>query len=122
MAFGGSISYKKSLAVWVYSSIPPGVFATIIAILVLFLKSPETIDPNRLLVTNPGAFMGSDTSPVLVTTLAQFDLLKFYGLFLAALGLRKVAKMSSGSAWGVVLSWYLIFAVLKIARAAIFGG
>ena len=122
MAFGGTVRYKESLAVWVYSSLPPGVLATIIAILVLFLKSPEQIDPNRLLVTNPGAFMGSDASPVLVTTLAQFDLLKLYGLFLAALGLRKVAKMSSGSAWGVVLSWYVIFAVLKISRAAIFGG
>jgi hypothetical protein len=88
----------------------------------LFLKSPETIDPNRLLVTNPGAFMGPDASPALVTTLAQFDLLKFYGLFLAAVGLRRVAKLSSGSAWGVVISWYVIFAIVKIARAAIFGG
>ena len=122
MAFGGTIGYKESLAVWVYSSLPPGVFATIIAILVLFLKSPEQIDPNRLLVTNPGAFMGSDASPALVSVLTQFDLLKFYGLFLAALGLRKLARISSGSAWGVVLSWYVIFAVLRIARAAIFGG
>src|SRR5262249_8117930 len=56
MAFGGSISYKKSLAVWTYSSLPPAILRAIIAILVLFLKSPETIDPNRLAVTNPGTF------------------------------------------------------------------
>src|SRR5207253_11364807 len=31
MAFGGTVSYKESLAVWVYSSLPPAVFATIIA-------------------------------------------------------------------------------------------
>ena len=122
MAFGGSIGYKKSLAVWVYSSLPPAVLATIVTILVLFLKSPDTIDPNRLAVTNPGVFMGTEASPVLVTTLAQFDVLKFYGLFLAAIGLRKVAKISSGSAWGVVLGFYIIFAILKISRAAIFGG
>src|SRR5256714_5671186 len=122
MAFGGSIGYAKAVSVWVYSSLPPAFFGSIIAILVLFLKSPESIDPNRLLVTNPGAFMSSDASPVLVSVLTQFDLLKFYGLFLAALGLRKLAKISSGSAWGVVLSWYVIFAVLRIARAAIFGG
>lgn len=122
IAFGATITYKKSLAVWVYSSLPPAFLATIIAIVVLFLKSPDQIDPNRLLVTNPGAFMGSDASPVLVTLLTQFDLLKFYGLFLAAVGLRKVAKMSSGAAWGVVISWYVIFAILRISRAAIFGG
>jgi len=122
MAFGGTISYKRSLAVWTYSALPPAVLGTIIAILVLFLKSADQIDPNRLAVTNPGAFMGSDASPVMVATLAQFDILKFYGLFLAAIGLRKVAKISSGSAWGIVLGFYIIAAILKISRAAIFGG
>jgi hypothetical protein len=122
MAFGGSIGYKKSLAVWCYSALPPGILATIITILVLFLKAPETIDPNRLAVTNPGVLLGPDSSKLLFAVLSQIDLLRFYGLFLAAIGLRKVAKISSGSAWGVVIVWYLIAAVLKIASAAIFGG
>lgn len=122
MAFGGSISYKKSVSVWTYSSLPPAILGTIIAVLVLFLKPAETIDPEHLLVTNPGAFMGTESSPVLVAVLSQFDLLQFYGLFLAAVGLKKVAKISSGSAWGIVLGFYLIKAILAIATAAIFGG
>lgn len=122
MAFGGSIGYKKSLAVWVYSSLPPSILASVIAVLVLFLKAPDAIDPEHLLVTNPGSFMGPDASPVLVATLGQFDLLGIYGLFLAAIGLKKIAKLSSGSAWGVVLGFYIIHAVLGIASAAIFGG
>jgi hypothetical protein len=122
MAFGGSISYKKSLAVWVYSSLPPAIFGTIVAVLVMFLKSADTLDPEHLLVTNPGAFMNSDSSPVLVALLGQFDLLKFYGLFLAAIGLRKIAKLSSGSAWGVVIVFYLIRAIMAVSAAAIFGG
>ncbi|HVS82303.1 MAG TPA: Yip1 family protein [Pyrinomonadaceae bacterium] len=122
MAFGGSIGYKKSLAVWVYSSLPPAILASVVAVVVLFLKSADTIDPEHLLVTNPGAFMGPASSPVVVATLSQFDLLRFYGLFLAAVGLKKIAKLSSGSAWGVVLGFYIIRAVLGIASAAIFGG
>jgi len=122
MAFGGSITYKKSLAVWAYSSLPPSVLASVVAVLVLFLKAPETIDPEHLLVTNPGAFMGTNSSPVVVAFLTQFDVLRFYGLFLAALGLRKVAKMSSGAAWGVVISLFIIGAIFKVASAAIFGG
>jgi len=121
MAFGGSISYKQSLAVWAYSSLPPAVFASIVAILVLFLKAADTIDPEHMLVTNPGAFMSAESSPVVVALLSQFDILRFYGLFLAALGLRKVARMSSGSAWGVVISLWLIGAILKVSSAAIFG-
>jgi len=122
MAFGGSITYKKSLAVWAYSSLPPAVLGSVVAVLVLFLKAPETIDPEHLLVTNPGAFMGTNSSPALVALLSQLDVLRFFGLFLAALGLRKVAKMSSGAAWGVVISLFLIGAIFKIAAAAIFGG
>src|ERR1041385_6679437 len=121
LAFGGSITYKQSLAVWVYSSLPPAILGSIVAVLVLFLKAADTIDPEHLLVTNPGAFLGPDSSPVMVALLSQFDLLRFYGLFLAALGLKKVAKMSSGAAWGVVLTFFILRALLAVANAAIFG-
>ena len=122
MAFGGSIGYKKSVSVWTYSSLPPSVLGTVIALLVLFLKSPETIDPEHLLITNPGAFMNAQQSPVLTAFLSQFDILRFYGLFLAALGLRKMAKISSGSAWGIVLGYWLIGLILAVCWRAIFGG
>lgn len=123
MAFGGSISYKRSLAVWAYSSLPPAIIGTIIAVIVLFVKAAEDLDPEHLLVTNPGAFMsGPDSSPVLVALLSQFDLLRFYGLFLAAIGLRKLGKISAGSAWAIVLGLYLIRAILGVSSAAIFGG
>jgi hypothetical protein len=88
---------------------------------VLLLKDPDRVDPEHLLFTNPGAFMGEGTSPILTTLLSQFDLLKFYGLFLAALGLRKVARLSSGSAWGIVISFWVIGVVLRIVRAGLFG-
>jgi hypothetical protein len=122
MAFGGAITYKKSLSVWVYSTLPPAILGSIVAVLVLFLKAPDQIDPEHLLVTNPGTFMGPDSSPVVVALLSQFDLVRFYGLFLAAIGLQKLAKLSSGSAWGVVIGFYAIRAVLAICSAAIFGG
>jgi hypothetical protein len=121
LAFGGSISYTKSLAVWVYSSIPPSVLGALIAILVLFLKSPDSIDPEHMVATNPAVLLGEDASKVLVAVLSQFDLLRFYGIFLAALGLRKVAKLSSTQAWGVVIALWAIGALLRIGSAAIFG-
>ncbi|HKG60088.1 MAG TPA: Yip1 family protein [Pyrinomonadaceae bacterium] len=121
LAFGGSISYKKSLAVWAYSSIPPSVLGALIAILVLFLKSSDSIDPEHMVATNPAVLLGEDASKILVAILSQFDLLRFYGMFLAALGLRKVAKISSGQAWGVVIALWAIGALLRIGSAAIFG-
>jgi len=121
MAFGGSISYPQSLAVWAYSWLPPSVLGAVIALLVLFLKAPDTIVPERLVATNPGALFGEDASRVLVALLSQFDILRFYGLFLAALGLRKVAKISSGQAWGVVLTLWFLGLLFAVGSAALFG-
>jgi len=121
MAFGGAISYRKAVSVWTYSWLPPFVLTVLVAVLVLFLKSPDSINPDQIAVTNPGALLGEESSKVLVAILSQFDLLRFYGLFLAALGLRKVGRLSSGQAWGVVLGLYIIFALLRIGSAALFG-
>jgi hypothetical protein len=121
MAMGGAISYRKSLSVWVYSSLPPSVLGALILILVLFLKSADSIDPEHMVVTNPGALFGEESSKVLVAALSQFDLLRFYGMFLAALGLRKVAKISSGQAWGIVIAFWAILALLRIVMAVIRG-
>jgi hypothetical protein len=56
-----------------------------------------------------------------VAVLRQFDLLRFYGFFLAALGLRKVAKLSSGQAWGVVLTLWILGLLFAVGSAALFG-
>jgi hypothetical protein len=121
MAVGGTISYKKAVSVLTYSWLTPFVLGVLIAILVLFLKSPDSIDPEQIAVTNPGALLGEGSSKVLVAILNQFDVLRFYGLFLAALGLRKVAKISSGQAWAVVLGLFIIVALLRIGSAVLFG-
>jgi Yip1 domain len=121
MAFGGSISYLKSVSVWTYSWLPPAVLGTLIALLVLFLKSPDSIVPENLIATNPAALLGEESSKVLVAFLRQLDLLRFYGLFLAALGLRKVAKISSGQAWGVVLTLWILGLLFAVGSAALFG-
>jgi hypothetical protein len=126
MAMGKRISYKQALAVWVYSSFPPLLIAMLANILILFLRPPDPGDYSTvarglggLVHANPGAFMSSDASPLLVTALGALDLFALYGLFLAALGLRKTGRLSSGGAWGVVLALWLIGVVARLAIAAL---
>jgi hypothetical protein len=59
--------------------------------------------------------------PVLATLLGSIDLIAFYGLFLGAVGLRKVAKLSSGSAWAIVLMIWVLGVIIRVAMSAIFG-
>lgn len=126
MLMGGRMSYKQALSVWTYSSFAPAVLGTILAVILLFLKSPDDLDFNRpgagLLVTNVGAFLGSGSSPILRAALSWLDLFTFYGMYLAATGLRIVGKLSSGGAWTVVLALWFIGMLFSVVRAAVFGG
>jgi hypothetical protein len=127
MLMGRQLRYKQALAVWAYSSMPPIVVSMLLNIVLLFLKSPDEYDIVRasrrgLVQANLGLLMDLKASPVLGTFLSSLDLFAFYGLFLAALGLRIVGKMSSGAAWGIVLTIWIIGVIVRCAFAGITGG
>ena len=126
MLMAKQISYKRALAVFSYSSLPPIVLAMVVNLILIFLKSPDDYDivsaSRRGLVRANLSFLSdAKTAPILYTFLGSLDVFAFYGMFLAALGLRKVGKMSSGSAWGVVLGIWIFGLVVKLAIAGLFG-
>ncbi|HVF51815.1 MAG TPA: YIP1 family protein [Pyrinomonadaceae bacterium] len=125
MAMAKGMSYKQALAVWVYSSLPPLVIVSLINILLLFLKSKDDIDPaavnQGLARANLGLLVNAKEHPVMATALGSVDLFQFYGLFLAALGLRIVARLSSGASWGIVLAIWLVGVIARLALSAAFG-
>lgn len=125
MMMARTMSYKQALSVWTYSSFPPTVLLMLLNIIVLFLKPPDddiTIarGARGLVHANPGLLVDPTASPVLATALGAFDVFAFYGLFLAALGLRKVGRLSSGAAWGIVITIWLIGVILRIVGAVAF--
>jgi uncharacterized membrane protein len=65
--------------------------------------------------------MDATAHPVLATAVGSLDLFAIFGLFLAALGLRKVTRISAGAAWGIVIAIWLIGVVIRIAFASMFG-
>ncbi len=125
MAMAKAVSYKQTLSVWVYSSLPPTLLIMLLNIVILFVKKPEDIEVtqiNRGLVhANLSLFVDASSAPVLATALGAIDVFAIYGLILAALGLRKVARMSSGAAWTIVVVLWVIGVILKVAFAAISG-
>jgi len=127
MLMGRQLRYKQSLAVWTYSGMPPIVVSMLLNIVLLFLKSPDDYDivhasRRGLVQANLGILMDAKAAPVMGTLLSSIDLFAFYGLFLAALGLKKVGKMSSGAAWGIVLTIWIIGVIVRCAFAGITGG
>jgi hypothetical protein len=122
---GGSATFKHGLSAWVYSSLPPAVVATLANIIVLLFKSADEIDfatsQRGLVHANPSFFIDGKSSPVLATLLGTFDLFAIWGWVLAAIGLQKLAKISAGSAWAIVIIMALVGLAFR-AVGALFNG
>lgn len=125
MAVGQKISYPQALSVWAYSSFPPALLMGLLSILLLFLKSADEIDPAHLrggiVHADLSLLVDPKASPVLAAILGSIDLFAFYGLFLAALGLRKVAKISPGAAWAIVLTIWIVKVMARVIWASAYG-
>lgn len=124
MLMGGVIRYKQALSVWTYSTFAPAVVGSIAGVIIVLLTPAEDINPSQaggIVRANLGVILPHGSSPALAALLGSFDIFTFYGLFLAALGLRKVGKMSSGAAWTVAGGLWAIGVLLKVSWAAAFG-
>ncbi len=124
-AMGGAIGFLQSLSVWVYSSFPPSVVAFLGSFIVLLFKDPDQIElatANRgMLKVNFGFFVDGKTMPAIYTFLSSIDLFAIWGLVLAAIGLKVVGKLSTGSAAGIVIVLSLIGVGLRVLLSFMFG-
>jgi len=124
-AFGGTGNFLHGLSVWVYSSLPPAVLSTVGSFIVLAVKSVDDIDvatsQRGMLHANPSFLVDGKAMPVVATILGTFDLFFIWGWVLAAIGLRIVFKLSSGSAWAIVLIFALVGTAFRLI-GAIFSG
>jgi hypothetical protein len=124
-AMGGSATFMHGVSAWTYSSFPPTVVALLANIIILFFKSVDDIDvasgQRGLVHANPSFFINGTQSPVLATILGTFDLFAIWGWILAAIGLQKLAKISSGAAWAIVLILALVSLTLRVLFALMSG-
>lgn len=123
-AMGGDGSFWGGVGIWVYSSLPAALVFTVGNLIVLFLKSADDIDlansQGGLLKANLGFFIDAKTMPVIAALLGSIDFFAIWGWVLAAIGLQKVAKLSSGAAWSIVLMVALVGVSFKVIGALFF--
>jgi hypothetical protein len=126
MIFGGRINFWQALAVATYSSMPPIVIQSLLGIVLLYIKSPDDIDPVKgqqrgLVHADLGILFSPAEHPYLYTLGSMVGLLTIYGLWLLATGLRNTGeKVSSGAAWGVAILLWLLGTLLALGAAALF--
>lgn len=120
-AFGGTGNFLHGLSVWIYSMFPPTVVSMVANYIILFFKSADDIDlansQRGVVPSNLGFLFGPETSAVLVTLISVLDLFAIWGWVLAAIGLRISNRLSSGSAWAIVLIFALVGVTFRVIGA-----
>jgi hypothetical protein len=126
LVFGGRMHYWQTYAVVAYVTFPVTLIQKAISFIILFLKSPDDIHPilgqETLVYDNLGLLVAAKDHPILFVVATSIGVLSFYRLWLTATGLREGGyKVSSGAAWGTTITIFILFLLLGIAAAAVFG-
>lgn len=118
---GTKIQFSASLGVVAHSWMPY-VITGLLAVLVLFIKDPTTIDTQNIVASNPGALLPDGSAKWLVSLLTSLDLFTLWVLILQGVGYRATnpKKISFGKAFGTVLVLWLFFVLVKAGLAAAF--
>lgn len=125
IAFGGRMNYWQALAVVTYSSLPPAVIRGLLSLLLLYVKSPDDIDPIKdqrgLARLDLGLLFSPAEHPYLYVAGGFIGVVSLYGLWLTATGLRNTGeRISTSTAWITTLMLWAIGLLLSVALAAIF--
>jgi hypothetical protein len=126
--FKGQLKYLQALLVWTYASLPVTVLWFLANTITVFVWPPAkpvaiVTGSSGVFKPNLGALINVEAFPVpaYIAALSAFDLLIFYGLALAILGLRKAGRVPWIGASVTVIFVWLIGVGWRAGTAAITG-
>src|SRR6185295_568507 len=123
-------TFKKILSVVAWSGAVTALIATIVTIIALLLQDKESlagIDPTKssgIVPTNVGAFLPSDSSPIIMAIASSLDIFSIWYLILLSIGLAAIAgarKITTSKTGGLVFGLWAVFVLIKVVWASLFG-
>jgi len=99
-----------------------GIVSTPLFLLVLFLRSPGTMDPENPLATNLAALLPEDSAKWLFALCKSIDVLSLWTLILIAIGFAAVnpKKLKGAKSFTTAFTVWAVFVVLRVGWAFIF--
>ncbi len=127
LVFGGRINYWQALSVVFHAWLPVTAIQKLLGLVILYLKAPEDLHPilhqETTLQDNLGILMSPAAHPILFVLLSFIGLTWFYLVWLRAKGLRfGGTKVSSGAAWGVSITIYILTLLFVTVWTSLFPG
>lgn len=123
IVFGSGIKFGQSLGITTHAFMP-GILKGLIALAVVWVRPPEGVSVQNLVMSNVGAFLPAGVPLWLQTLGASLDLFAFWSIVLLALGYAAASlsrKVKFGSALAVVVSIWLVYVLGFVGFAALRG-
>ena len=118
---GAKIGYSNSAGVVSHALMPLGL-ASLLGMVILYLKDPDTVNLENLVGSNVGAVLASDSPRWLTKLGTSLDLFSFWTMVLLAVGFSAAdpKRVTLGKALGVVIALWAIYVLAKVGWAAAF--
>jgi hypothetical protein len=118
---GARVAFVQSLGIVTYSW-TPAIIGAIIGLILLFVKSPDTIDIEHLVADNVGAFLSGDSPHWLMTLCTSLNVFSFWTIVMMGFGYSAVnpKKVSVGQGIAIVAVCWAVFVLAKVAWAGAF--
>lgn len=122
---GARLRFWQAFCVAVFAALPVVVLQNLISLLLLYIKSPDDIDPIKgqrgLAHADLGVLFNPAENPYLFVLGSSLGLFSLYGIWLAASGLRHAGeKVTSGTAWSISIGLWALALLLGLGAAALF--
>lgn len=123
VVFGTSIKFRQSFAIAAFAFMP-GVVKNLLALLVVWVRPPQGVSLQNMVMSNVGAFLPSTTPAWMMTLGSLLDVFSFWSLALLAVGYAAAGssrKLRFGAALAVVVALWLIFVLGLVSVTALRG-
>jgi hypothetical protein len=117
---GVDISFKNSLNVVIFASLPMVIQLLLGIASLLAGISPDGYTPDNPVASNPAYFMNPADSLLRYSLAVPFDVFAIWTLILAAIGFACVSKVKKGTAFAIVFGWYILLALVGVGFVAAF--
>jgi hypothetical protein len=122
IVFGTKIRFNQSYSIATYSFLPQAVKG-LLALVVVWVRPPQGVDAQNLVMSNAGAFLSAG-APVWLRLLASsFDVFSLWTMGLLAIGFSAAGaseKVSAKSAFALVFALWLIYLIVAVGLTAAF--
>lgn len=119
---GAGARFSQSFSIVAHAGLVGlGIVGTPLFLLVLFLRSPGTVDPDNPVATNLAVLLPEDSAKWLLTLCKSIDVFSLWTLILIAIGFAAVnpRKLKGAKSFTLALTVWAVYVVLRVGWAFI---